>query len=542
MQSDGQRRAQLVAALWNLKQAVKKHPLPGIPYIHFNTLLRQPSYRREILDAANRADNEELRRLAAEAEALDTNDSTLLNPDDKRWLEQRDREIASAYTEALDKAGRIKRRYALLAGSVVLSVVVTIAAWVAWQQLNREHIVSGSIAGEVRWTADKRSYTLDGVVMVEPGSRLTIDPGVVVKGRPGSALIVARGGFLHAKGTRTLPIVFTSAQEPGMRQPGDWGGVALLGRAPINAGASIIEGFPSSDPRGAYGGSDPGHACGVLEYLRIEYAGFEAFANNELNGLTLGGCGSNTVINHIQVHRALDDGVEVFGGTVDLSHILVSQAADDALDWDEGWTGRLQFFISQQTDTGDNAWEGDNQSNNPNATPRSSPSIYNATLIGGNRGAQRAMTLRTGTGGHFANVIASGFSLEFADLRGTVTPSLIDSGELTFDTLLVHDIGDTHTSSGFTDESGDSDDDGGFNEADYFLNQLEHFYLRSSLRIPTASRSARQPAFTPDGQFEGRAASPPKGEFWDESAVYPGAVAPGNEQPWYDGWTAFPTE
>jgi hypothetical protein len=103
MTSDGQKRAQLVSVLWNLKQAVKKKPLAGIPYIHFNTLLRQPEYRREILQAAKLSDDENVRRFAEEAESLDTGDATLLNPEDKRWLEQRDREIATAYTAALEK-------------------------------------------------------------------------------------------------------------------------------------------------------------------------------------------------------------------------------------------------------------------------------------------------------------------------------------------------------------------------------------------------------------------------------------------------------
>jgi hypothetical protein len=542
MATDGPQRAQLVSALWNLKQAVKKHPLPGIPYIHFNTLLRQPAYRREILEAAKASEDETVRRLAQEAESMDTGNATLLDPDDKRWLEQRDREIASAYTAALAQASRSKRRYAFIAGGTLAVVVIAAVAWFAWDRLSGAHVVSGSIEGEVRWTAERGAYVLDGIVVVTSGSRLMIEPGVRVRGRPGSALVVARGGFLHAKGTPAQPIVLTSAQEPGLRNPGDWGGLVLLGSAPTNAGSAIIEGFPAGDSRGAYGGNDPAHACGVLEYVRIEFAGFEAFANNELNGLTLGGCGSGTVVSHVQVHRALDDGVELFGGTVDLSHVLVTQAGDDALDWDQGWAGRLQFFISQQTEIGDNAFEGDSNTSNPEALPRSRPVIYNATLIGGDRGAQRAMTLRTGTGGAFANLIASGFALEFADFRGSETPALIDSGELEFATIVLHDIGDNQRSSGFTAETSDADDDGDFSESEFFLRQLDTVYLGSSLRIPVASRSERAPGFVPTGQFDGQAASPPKGEFWDEAATYPGAVAPGESQPWYDGWTAFPTE
>jgi len=542
MSSSGQKRAQLVSILWNLKHAVKKNPLPGIPYIHFNTLLRQPEYRREILEVAKRSEDDQVRRLAEEADRFDTGDTTLLNPEEKRHLEQRDREIATAYTAALEKEGRDKRRYALLASSLMVVVIAALLSWFIWDQLSQSRVISGAIDGEVRWTAQDQDYLLDGIVMVQPGSRLMIDPGVTVRGRPGSALVVAQGGFLHAKGTAAQPIVLTSAQEEGLRNPGDWGGVVLLGRAPINVESAIVEGFPTSDSRGSYGGSDAGHACGVLEYVRIEFAGFEAFANNELNGLTLGGCGANTVVSHVHVHRALDDGVEVFGGTVNMDHILVTQAGDDALDWDQGWNGQLQYFISQQTDTGDNAWEGDSQSANPSATPRSQPMIYNATLIGGARGAQRAMTLRSGTGGRFANIIASGFSLEFADLRGAQTRDLIERGELSFDSIVLHDIGSDRRQTSAPMEVGDEDDDAGFNESNYFFDQLDTVYTRSTLRVPVASRSVNQPGFIPLGQFDGQSAALPKGEFWEESARYPGAVAPGDDQPWYEGWTEFPAD
>ncbi|HBL87913.1 MAG TPA: hypothetical protein DD399_14085, partial [Alcanivorax sp.] len=140
-----------------------------------------------------------------------------------------------------------------------------------------------------------------------------------------------------------------------------------------------------------------------IEYARIEFAGFEVYANNELNGLTLGGCGSGTIVRHVQVHRSLDDGVEMFGGTADLRHVLITGAGDDSLDWDWGWRGRVQFLIDQQhPNSGDNAFEADNNGNQHDAEPMSEPVMYNVTLVSPRSHTRhhRAMTLREGTGGH----------------------------------------------------------------------------------------------------------------------------------------------
>ncbi|HAJ43650.1 MAG TPA: hypothetical protein DCM00_13520, partial [Alcanivorax sp.] len=196
-----------------------------------------------------------------------------------------------------------------------------------------------------------------------------------------SALVITRGASLHAAGNADMPIVFTSGQPQGTRAPGDWGGVVLLGSAPVNQADAHIEGVPANDTRGSFGGDDADGSCGVLEYARIEFAGFEVYANNELNGLTMGGCGSGTIIRHVQVHRSLDDGVEMFGGTADLRHVLITGAGDDSLDWDWGWRGRVQFLIAQQhPNSGDNAFEADNNGNQHDAEPMSEPVMYNVTL------------------------------------------------------------------------------------------------------------------------------------------------------------------
>ena len=125
---------------------------------------------------------------------------------------------------------------------------------------------------------------------------------------------MTRDASLHAAGTADVPIVFTSASRKAPA-PRRWGGLVMLGSAPVNQADAHIEGVPANDTRGSFGGDDADGSCGVLEYARIEFAGFEVYANNELNGLTLGGCGSGTIVRHVQVHRSLDDGVEMFGGT-----------------------------------------------------------------------------------------------------------------------------------------------------------------------------------------------------------------------------------
>jgi len=538
MDQNTHERARFVAALWNLRQTAKQHPIPGIPYIHYNSLLRQPEYRREVVEAAEQSGIAELAEIAREVRERDNGEAALINSDDRAWLAQRDQRIAETYDRELASAARAKRRYALLAGVIGATAAVAIIGLLFFSKLTAENIIEGTLDGERRWSADE-TYILEGIAHVPAGARLTIEPGTRVLGRPGSALIVGRGGFLHAKGTSSRPIVFTSAQAEGQRQPGDWGGLVLLGAAPINTGTSFIEGFPAGDPRGVYGGNDPGHACGVLEFVRVEFAGYEALANNELNGLTLGGCGADSVVRSIQVHRALDDGIEMFGGTVNLSQILVTQAQDDAIDWDEGWTGSIQFLITQQTVTGDNSIEADNNADSPDALPRSAPRIYNATLIGADTGAQRAITLRHGSGGEFGNMLASNHAVEFVDIRGAESVRLIDSGELNFNGILLHQIGE-QGSTGFVAEIGDNDDDFGFDEQDYFFNQVANLSNRPRLRLPLRSQSDTTPDFTPVGDSAMVPAPLPSGEFWDESAQFIGAVRPGSGQPWYAGWSESP--
>jgi len=169
--------------------------------------------------------------------------------------------------------------------------------------------VNAPITEDTIWESPN-NYVLDGVIYVASGVTLTIRSGVVVRGREGSALVVESGGTLQARGTEFAPIVFTSDKPERERVPGDWGGVALLGRAPVNTAGAVLEGVSETD-RAGFGGTDPTWSCGVIEYTRIEFAGFAIEQDEELNGLTLAGCGSGTLISHLQVHYALDDGMSL---------------------------------------------------------------------------------------------------------------------------------------------------------------------------------------------------------------------------------------
>ena len=297
------------------------------------------------------------------------------------------------------------------------------------------NVPGGDISTDTTWTAN-HIYVLEGYVFVTSGT-LTIEPGTTVQGKNGSALTITKNAKLNAAGTVDKPIVFTSA----MATPasGDWGGVVMLGKAPINVtgGTNNVEGFPTSyGARIAYGGTDAAHDCGKLKYARIEYAGFALAVDNELNGLTLAGCGSASAIDYVQVHLGLDDGVEIFGGTVNVKHVVITQPDDDGLDWDLGWAGNAQFVIVQQKlGRGDKGIEADSNRNDNELLPRSAPQIWNMTMIGSDGAAtdpQGGVHLRRGSAGKVNNSIVAYFTKFAVDVEGTSSVNQFTGGALAF--------------------------------------------------------------------------------------------------------------
>jgi hypothetical protein len=232
--------------------------------------------------------------------------------------------------------------------------------------------VTSNISENLTWTSDK-VYILGGRITVLNGVTLTIEPGTIIKGEAGTganatALLIARGAKLSAEGTADKPIIFTSVADeispediaagnfgsPNLDPDinGLWGGVIVLGKAPVSASNEAgdvteiqIEGIPTSDQNGLYGGNDPADNSGVLKYISIRHGGTNIGAGNEINGLTLGGVGSGTVIENIEIVSNQDDGVEFFGGKVNVKNLISWNVGDDGVDTDQSWGGTLDNFV-----------------------------------------------------------------------------------------------------------------------------------------------------------------------------------------------------
>ncbi len=206
----------------------------------------------------------------------------------------------------------------------------------------------GGGTGTVTWTNDK-DYLISGFVFVNDGQILTIEPGTVIRAKAGqgsmaSALIVARGGKIIAEGTNTEPIIFTAEGDDlegsvPLEARGLWGGLMILGNAPVNTeeGEDMIEGLPVSEPRAIYSGIDEDDNSGILRYISIRHGGTNIGEGNEINGLTLGGVGRQTIVEYIEVISNEDDGVEIFGGTVNCKNLVVALggAIGDTFDIDK---------------------------------------------------------------------------------------------------------------------------------------------------------------------------------------------------------------
>jgi hypothetical protein len=215
---------------------------------------------------------------------------------------------------------------------------------------------------------------------------LTIEAGTTIIGDIATkgTLVVHRGSKLNAVGTAAAPIVFTSGQAVGARNPGDWGGVVLCGKAVNNQGANIeLEGAY----KGFHGGTTNDDNSGTLKYVRIEYAGVPIIPNAEINSLTMGSVGSGTTLEYVQASYGLDDSFEWFGGTVNAKYLIAYKGTDDDFDCDFGWSGTVQFALGYRDGnladgSGSNGFEVDNDANGSANTPFTAPTFANVSIIG----------------------------------------------------------------------------------------------------------------------------------------------------------------
>lgn len=274
------------------------------------------------------------------------------------------------------------------------------------------------INGQLNLTAD-HVYRIDGEGVFigadnKNNSTLRIQAGTKIVGEPRSFLAIMRGSKILAEGTKTAPIVFTSLKQTA-RKRGEWGGIVLNGNAPINpckVGTQLCEAVSEgiAVEQVKFGGNDPQDSSGILRYVRVEFGGYPISQDNELNGITFNAVGEGTEVDYIQVNMNGDDGIEMFGGTVNLKHVVLTNNDDDSLDWDFGYRGKIQYLLAKQADDiSDNGIEADNFKSLQTAEPRSNPTISNATFLGGKTSGY-GLLLRRGTAASLYNVIVTGFN------------------------------------------------------------------------------------------------------------------------------------
>jgi len=423
------------------------------------------------------------------------------------------------------------------------------------------------VAGETyEWTADNE-YFLTGLVYVEEGAVLNIEEGTIVRftAETGddntSALIISQGAQIQAVGTAENPIIFTSEADTvnaGLTpfDFGQWGGLILLGRAPTEKGGATsniaIEGISSDESRGVYGGDQPDDNSGTLQYVSIRYSGVGIAANSEIQGLTLGGVGSGTTIDHVDIYSSGDDGVEIFGGTVDISHVSVAFATDDAFDFDEGWRGNGQFLFAIQLEGSDEAYDqvGEWDGANPDdANLYAAPNLFNATLIGPGQsasGAQRGLLLRDAFAGKLGNSIMEDFpgvALQVEDREGDENDSYGRLITETADGYQLEILNNTFALfGGATDlaslvEATSGEDEGYIGQTEALVAELT-----DNNNVFSADAVLNGISRTTDGGLDPRPAATtdatvtvPEGM---EQVDYRGAFAPG-ETTWLSGWSTL---
>ena len=285
--------------------------------------------------------------------------------------------------------------------------------------------LTGQITSDKTLTNDV-IWEIEGRVTVTNGATLTIEAGTIIKafagsGANASTLIIARDAKIMANGTANSPIIFTSVADNiqiGQTAGGNltendrglWGGLIILGNAKIsvdgNASESQIEGIPASDANGLYGGSDNADNSGVVNYVSIRHGGAEIGEGNEINGLTLGGVGSGTSISNVEVVGNVDDGIEFFGGSVNVSNALVWAHGDDGLDIDQAYSGTVSNSVVIEGDISDHALEIDG----PEGVLEGSFTLDGITLIGNltTENGEYA-DFRSGAMGTIKNIYARGF-------------------------------------------------------------------------------------------------------------------------------------
>lgn len=328
---------------------------------------------------------------------------------------------------------------------------------------------AATITGTVTLT-NNNVYLMKGFNVVKAGGKVVIEPGTLILGDEASTgtLIIERGGILYANGSANQPIVFTSRFAPGQKGPGDWGGIVMLGRSGINTNtgsdSAKIEGFPAGID--FYFGGQPridDDSSGVLRYVRLEYPGVNLTQEpgNEINGLTMGGIGSRTVLEYIQVSYCGDDAFEWFGGNVNAKYLVAIGTIDDDFDCDAGYRGNVQFGLAvRHPDFADvsnsHFFEIDNNSQGNYNGPRTKPVFSNMTCVGPNATTNplfaRGLHIRRSSQPSIFNSVMGGYGkLFYFDGSGVYNGALGDTIRMRNNAYsFINELGDTAGSTAFS--------------------------------------------------------------------------------------------
>lgn len=406
--------------------------------------------------------------------------------------------------------------------------------------LNTNLVLTPDIAwvlkGDVRIGGDKKN-----------NATLTLEAGTVVYGTPSSFITITRDSKIFAKGSVNKPVVFT-ALERVKPFPGYWGGVVITGNAKINICKNLttgvceglIEGVPS-DLAPKYGGDNDNDSSGAIEYMRVEYGGYSLSPDNELNNITFYAVGRGTKVHHLEAYKGADDGIELFGGTVNMKHVVSIDNDDDGFDWDQGFSGSVQFMyltVENATEPDPNGIEADNFRDNHAALPRSNPTLSNVTIVGvgSNPKLLNGMMLRRGTAGQIYNTIAMGNFKNCINIDDTET--FKNGGELKGNKIehkglvIQNTIFQCNNTIFAEDPTKDL-----WSISQWFLNSdMNNFVYAPSEKIlenltPVANGHAVKTGFTPPDQVFA-------GDFQFLQVDYVGAFAPTGAK-WIDGWTAL---
>ena len=445
--------------------------------------------------------------------------------------------------------------------------------------------INTDITASRTFSADT-AYTLTGFIHVANGATLTIQPGTKIYGdynTLGSALMIMKGAKIQAVGTATAPIVFTSSRAAGQRQPGDWGGLLLVGNAPNNRSGTVNVEGTGTDGNTVVGGKNytvqynggnvAADNSGTLQYVRVEFAGFAPLQDQEFNAFTFAAIGSGTRASYLEALDGLDDSYEFFGGGFDIDHLIAFETADDVFDMSEGWQGRMQFLIgistvqlTPRTGAGfysvdlegieNDGCQGTGCDLGFNSTPFTIPLVANFTIIGCGQatcmGASggHGMMLRRGTGGYYVNGVIARWTSDGVSLRdqGTYdragdTPTPAATADLQLKNIFFAETNgklfQTPSATQF--------------ELDSTANNLKLSTATAASLFTAIPAVGAVPAdisafdFTPVAgspiatgglnAFTGAMAT--KAGTFVMATAYQGAVAPGGANKWWAGWTSY---